>query len=210
LLTEQYALLPNLHSALHTAACYIATQHPRSIDLRPSRLHPAQPRASDLSTHHSRLTSHLAVSSSLSHVYKLNFKIVGRFHSTSSTVSLPSLFSLKQTVNRTMPQCTDCEGARYDHCVPCRGSGTDIQDCVTCRGAGGFTLHVDGHEHWEPCGVCSGEGRYEGTCQSCNGTGSIESHCSKCGGTGYLPESPARDEGDGSMVIDIDDDSDSD
>ena len=109
-----------------------------------------------------------------------------------------------------MPQCPDCEGARYDYCDPCRGSGRDIQDCHACKGAGGQEIHVDGHDHWEPCGVCDGEGRYDGTCGNCNGTGSIESHCSECGGLGYTEPPKDDDEDDGRFIVDIDDDSDSD
>jgi DnaJ-class molecular chaperone len=105
-----------------------------------------------------------------------------------------------------MAQCKDCEGARYDYCGPCRGSGHDIQDCHSCKGAGGQYIDVHGAEHWEPCGACRGEGRYDGTCGVCNGTGSIESHCSKCGGSGYLPESAKDgDEDDGRYIVDIDD-----
>jgi DnaJ-class molecular chaperone len=108
-----------------------------------------------------------------------------------------------------MSTCTDCEGARYDNCVPCRGSGSDIRDCHACHGRGGFEVDVHGQDHWEPCGACDGEGRYNGPCDTCDGTGSIESHCSKCGGKGYLPQdSPEED--DGSMMIDVDEDSDSD
>ena len=109
-----------------------------------------------------------------------------------------------------MPDCPSCEGASYNYCPSCRGSGRDLVDCHACDGAGGKEITIDGKDHWQPCGACGGAGRGEYPCDNCDGTGSLESHCPRCGGEGYKSSEEESDEGETDDRYEVDDNSDDD
>ncbi|KAJ8035513.1 Protein SSUH2-like [Holothuria leucospilota] len=76
-------------------------------------------------------------------------------------------------------ECHGCHGRGYRRCHRCHGRGR--VRCSSCHGSGRRRVYEDGHNHYESCGWCGGDGRKRSSssvdrCTSCGGDGRVTCH----------------------------------